>query len=137
MAVTSDAIEASRTSGAASWSALASAAGGEGTPLLHGEAVALGLRAEATLAAMLDACTADLPVAYGALLDAFGLPRRAADLGLSLDIERVLPYIARDKKTVGGTTTWLLPSGSPHDACVAPRRDVPTDAARAAIMHVL
>ncbi len=117
--------------------ALANASAGGGTPLLHGEAVALGLRAEAALAAMLDACTADLPAAYGALLDAFGLPRRAADLGLSLDIERVLPYIARDKKTVGGTTTWLLPAGSPDDARIAPRRDVPMDAARAAIRGVL
>jgi shikimate kinase / 3-dehydroquinate synthase len=117
--------------------ALANASAGGATPLLHGEAVALGLRAEAALAAMLDACTADLPAAYGALLDVFGLPRRAADLGLALDIERIVPYIARDKKTVGGTTTWLLPSGSPDDARVAPRRDVPPDAARAAIMDVL
>lgn len=117
--------------------AIANASADEGTPLLHGEAVALGLRAEAALAAMLDACTAGLPAAYGALLDAFGLPRRAADLGLTLDIERVLPYIARDKKTVGGTTTWLLPSGSPYDARVAPRRDVPMDTVRAAIMGVL
>jgi len=117
--------------------ALADASADAGTPLLHGEAVALGLRAEATLAAMLDYCAADVPAAYGALLDAFGLPRRAADRGLSLTVERVLPYIARDKKTVGGTTTWLLPTGSATEACVAARRDVPLDAVRAAIMDVL
>ncbi len=117
--------------------ALAKAPPGEETPLLHGEAVALGLRAEAALAAMLDACTADLPATYGALLDAFGLPRRAADCGLSLAIERVVPYIARDKKTVGGTTTWLLPTGGATEARVAPRRDVPMDAVRAAMMEVL
>ena len=116
--------------------ALANASKGENTPLLHGEAVALGLRAEAALAAMLDVCTADLPAAYGALLDAFGLPRRAEDLGLSLEIERVLPYIARDKKTIGGTTTWLLPTGHAPDARVAPRHDVPEDAIRRAIIEV-
>ncbi|MDQ2785535.1 MAG: bifunctional shikimate kinase/3-dehydroquinate synthase [Chloroflexota bacterium] len=117
--------------------ALADASVDAGTPLLHGEAVALGLRAEAALAAMLDHCAADVPAAYGALLDAFGLPRRATDLGLSLDIARVLPYIARDKKTVGGTTTWLLPTGSATEARVAPYRDVPMDAVRAAILGVL
>ncbi|MDQ6602746.1 MAG: hypothetical protein M3Z19_08455, partial [Chloroflexota bacterium] len=115
----------------------ADASAGERTPLLHGEAVALGLRAEAAMAAMLDHCAADVPAAYGALLDAFGLPRRAADLGLSLDIERILPYIARDKKTVGGTTSWLLPTGSASDARVTARRDVPMDAVRAAIADVL
>ncbi len=41
--------------------ALATASAGEATPLLHGEAVALGLRAEAALAATLDACSADVP----------------------------------------------------------------------------
>lgn len=108
-----------------------------GTPMLHGEAIALGLRAEATLAATLDACSAEVPATYRALLDAYGLPRRAADLGLSLEIERILPYIARDKKTVGGTTTWLLPVGTANDCRVAPRRDVPVDAVRRAISDVL
>jgi shikimate kinase/3-dehydroquinate synthase len=107
------------------------------TPLLHGEAVALGLRAEAALAAMLDRCDADVPAGYGALLDAFGLPRRAADLGVSLELDRVLPYIARDKKTVGGRTTWLLPSGEAAAATVAPCRDVPEIAVREAIAGVL
>jgi len=116
---------------------LTDASADAGTPLLHGEAVALGLRAEAALAAMLDYCAADVPAAYGALLDAFGLPRRAADRGLSLTVERVLPYIARDKKTVGGITTWLLPTGSATEARVAARSDVPMDAVRAAITDVL
>ena len=117
--------------------ALATVSAGAPTPLLHGEAVALGLRAEAALAATLDACSADVPAAYGALLDAYGLPRRAADLCLSLDLDHVMPYIARDKKTVGGTTTWLLPTGTASDCRVAPRRDVPLDAVRAAIAEVL
>lgn len=117
--------------------AAALARAGAGTPVLHGEAIALGLRAEAAIAAMLDACAADLPAAYGALLNGYGLPRRAADLGLSLAIDRVLPYIARDKKTVGGTTTWLLPAGSVGDCRVAPRRDVPLDTVRRAIAQVL
>jgi len=117
--------------------AAALAQAGEGTLMLHGEAIALGLRAEAALAATLDACTADVPAAYGALLDAYGLPRRAAELGLSLDIERVLPYIARDKKTVAGTTTWLLPEGRVGACQVAPRRDVPLGIVRRAISEVL
>lgn len=107
------------------------------TPLLHGEAVALGLRAEAALAAMLDRCDADVPAAYGALLDAFGLPRYAADVDVALDLDRVLPYITRDKKTVGGRTTWLLPIGSVDAGTVAPYKDVPETAVREAIAGVL
>ncbi len=117
--------------------ALAETTPGATAPMLHGEAVALGLRAEAAMAATLDRCAAGLPAAYGALLDAYGLPRRAADLGLSLDLDRIVPYIARDKKTVGGTTTWLLPEGSADDARVAPCHDVPLAVARAAIADVL
>lgn len=113
--------------------ALASAPPG----MLHGEAVALGLRAEAALAAHLDACDVGLPAAYGALLDAFGLPRRAADLGLALDLDRIIPYIARDKKTIGGRTTWLLPADAATDARVAAQCAVPLDAVRAAIAGVL
>ena len=117
--------------------ALADAPAGGPTPLLHGEAVALGLRAEAAIAATLDRCAADTPAAYGALLDAFGLPRRAQACGVAVDVARVMPYIARDKKTVGGRTTWLLPTGSADAATVAPCRDVPDDVARQAIADVL
>jgi len=113
--------------------ALADAAPG----ILHGEAVALGLRAEAALALALGVCAPDVPDAIGALLDAFGLPRRARDLGVTLDIARVLPYLARDKKTVDGQTTWLLPTGAAAERRVAPVRDVPLDAVRAAIAGVL
>lgn len=105
--------------------------------MLHGEAIALGLRAEAALAADLGLCDTAVPGAVGRLLDAFGLPRRAVDLGFALDVEAILPYIARDKKTVGGRTTWLLPVGAAGECRVAPTRDVPPDAARAAIMGVL
>jgi len=105
--------------------------------ILHGEAVALGLRAEAALAASLGVCAPDVPDAIGALLDAFGLPRRARDLGVTLDIARVLPYLARDKKTIGGQTTWLLPAGAAAERRVAPVRDVPMDTVRAAIAGVL
>src|SRR5262249_37448912 len=76
--------------------ALAQAANGS-TPLLHGEAVALGLRAEAALAAVLDRCDASVPATWSTILDAFDLPRHASDLNVTLDIGCVLPYIARDK----------------------------------------
>jgi len=105
--------------------------------ILHGEAVALGLRAEAALAASLGVCAPDVPDAISALLDAFGLPCRARDLGVTLDIARVLPYLARDKKTVGGQTTWLLPAGTAAERRATPIRDVPMDAVRAAIAGVL
>ncbi len=104
--------------------------------MLHGEAVALGLRAEAALAAMLDTCDAALPAAWGVMLDAFGLPRTASNLGFALSLDTIEPYIARDKKTIGGRTTWLLPTGGMDDARVAPRRDVPDDVLRAAIAGV-
>ncbi len=105
--------------------------------MLHGEAIALGMRAEVALAASLGACDADVPGYVARLLDAFGLPRRASDLGFALRIEDVLPYIARDKKTVGGRTTWLLPAGAAGACRVAPVRDVSPDAAREAIAAVL
>ena len=117
--------------------ALAEAVSTTETPLLHGEAIALGLRAEAAIAASRGWCTPEVPAAYGALLDAFGLPRRVRDRSISLAIEQVLPFIARDKKTVGGTTTWLLPAGRAGESRVAPHRDVPLEAVRAAIREVL
>ncbi|MDI3341310.1 MAG: 3-dehydroquinate synthase [Sphaerobacter sp.] len=84
---------------------------------LHGEAVALGMRAAARLGQRLGTCDAELVERQDALLDGLGLPRRYdGELG------PVLTHLGRDKKVVQGTLTWVLPTGPGH---VATRRDVP------------
>jgi 3-dehydroquinate synthetase len=72
--------------------------------LLHGEAVAVGLRAATALSVR----TAGLPVAERArlesLLDALGLPRRMPPL----PIARLLAPMARDKKRARAGVRWVL-----------------------------
>lgn len=90
---------------------------------LHGEAVALGMRAAVRLAHRLDLCDADLVARQDALLDRLGLPR-------TFDGEwgTVLAHLKRDKKVVSGTLTWILPEGPGR---VVVRRDVPIEAVEA------
>lgn len=73
----------------------------------HGEAVALGLRAVATIAHRLGRCRPETLARVDELLRAFGLPRE-------LDGQRASSLLARtkaDKKSAGGRVTWVLPTG--------------------------
>ena len=95
----------------------------------HGEAVSLGLVAEARLARRLglaDAATAERPEA---LLAVVGLPVRAA----GVDVEAVLTAITRDKKARDGRVPFVL---SPRLGEFRVVYDVPPADVRAAIAEL-
>jgi shikimate kinase/3-dehydroquinate synthase len=76
-------------------------------PVLHGEAVAYGLRAATRLGERLGVTPPARAGRIEGLLDRL-------DLGcepLALPIEEVLAVIERDKKRRAGTVRWLLPTG--------------------------
>ncbi len=75
-----------------------------GYTLLHGEAVALGMRAVTRIGCQLGLCDDADVVRTDALLDQFGLPRR-----VSLDPELVMARLGSDKKRSGGQQQWVLP----------------------------
>lgn len=77
-----------------------------GYSLPHGEAVALGLVAEATLADRLR-ISRDLAPAVASILGRLGLPTRAP---AGFDREAVIGAMAPDKKNRGGTIHFALPS---------------------------
>ena len=82
------------------------AAAGYGA-LLHGEAVAVGMRAAANIAVATGRCAPDLLERQQRLIRAFHLPETAA--GLSRD--EVWAFMRRDKKVEAGALRWVLPTG--------------------------
>ena len=75
--------------------------------LLHGEAVAYGLRAAVRIGEARGVTPPERASRIEHLLDAL-------DLGLSptgLDLDVVLGYLATDKKHAGGALRWVLPTG--------------------------
>lgn len=84
---------------------------------LHGEAIALGLRAAARLAERLGYCEPDLVARQAALLDRAGLPQTFTG-----ELSLVMDRMAWDKKAVHGALTWVLPVGP---GLVTITRDVP------------
>lgn len=87
---------------------------------IHGEAVALGLRAAVRLSKQLGMCDQALVDRQDNLLDQAGLPQR-----FSGNLDLVLDRMTRDKKAINNRLTWILPV-SP--GIVTVRRDVPMDA---------
>jgi 3-dehydroquinate synthetase len=84
--------------------ALEAAAGFE--RLLHGEAVAYGVRAAARIGEARGVTPPDRAARIERLLDAL-------ELGMSptgLDLHEVLGYMATDKKHAGGALRWVLPT---------------------------
>lgn len=80
---------------------------GESPPLLHGEAVGLGLVAASACAASLGLCPVGAPDAARAAVGACGLPTRVAGLpGNGVLCARML----HDKKTAGGRMRLILPT---------------------------
>jgi shikimate kinase / 3-dehydroquinate synthase len=86
---------------------------------IHGEAVALGLRAAARLGRRLGQCDDLLVERQDALLDSAGLPKRFEG-----DLDVVLERMGRDKKAVNNRLTWILPAAP---GTVSVRQDVPMD----------
>jgi 3-dehydroquinate synthase len=92
----------------------------------HGEAVSLGIVAEARLARRLGLADAATTARQEALLAAVGLPIRAA----SVDVEAVLSAITRDKKARDGRVPFVL---SPRLGEFRVVYDVPPADVRAAL----
>jgi len=70
----------------------------------HGEAVAMGMIAESTLAEKIGVAETGLSVRLTGLLSAFELPVRHA-----APVEKVLTHVQADKKRRGGRVKWALP----------------------------
>ena len=72
---------------------------------LHGEAVAIGMRGAATLAAQLGLFDEAAVERQAAVLARFGLP----DACPGIEVEALWRHMRRDKKAVGGGLRWVLP----------------------------
>jgi shikimate kinase/3-dehydroquinate synthase len=75
--------------------------------LLHGEAVAYGLRAAARIGLEAGVTPPERAERIGRLLDTLGL----AIEPLPYSLETVLGHLAADKKHAGGQLRWVLPTG--------------------------
>jgi shikimate kinase/3-dehydroquinate synthase len=87
--------------------------------LLHGEAVAYGLRAACRIGEAVEVTPADRSARIGALLDSLGL----AVEPLPYALDDVLAHLAQDKKHEGGRLRWVLPT----EDGVEIRSDVPDE----------
>jgi 3-dehydroquinate synthase len=97
--------------------------------LLHGEAVAYGLRAAGRIGVAMGVSPPDRVARIDALLDRLGL----GVAPLTYDVETVLGHLASDKKHAGGRMRWVLPTAS----AVEIRSDVPEDVVRDAAAAML
>lgn len=95
----------------------------------HGEAVALGMRAVARMAAALGLAGQELVERQDRLLDRLGLPRHFAG-----SVDLVLERLAYDKKAVRGELTWILPV-RPGEVVIT--REVPPEQVLAALDALL
>ena len=93
--------------------------------LLHGEAVALGMRAAARIGESVGTCGAEVVDRIDGALDRFGLPATAM-----LDPASVLARIGSDKKRSRGRLRWVLPLA---EGGVAIRDDVQEAVVREAL----
>ena len=107
--------------------AIETAAGYEG--MLHGEAVAYGLRAACRIGAALEVTPPARATRIEALLDALDLGRAPLPYPPAV----VLAAIATDKKHAAGRLRWVLPTASG----VVVRSDVPEEVVASAARRVL
>jgi shikimate kinase/3-dehydroquinate synthase len=107
--------------------AIEAAAGYEG--ILHGEAVAYGLRAACRIGVAVGSTPPERAARIEALLDALDLGRAA----LPHPLDAVLGAIVTDKKHAGGRLRWVLPTATG----VTVRSDVPDEAVEAAARSIL
>lgn len=73
--------------------------------LLHGDAVAIGMAIEASLAVRLGRAAPEVEIRQKDLLTHFGLPTRLPRVSLDL----LLEFISSDKKVFGDVPRWILP----------------------------
>ena len=99
-----------------------------GYEMLHGEAIAAGIRAEARLGVLMDSCSEADAERINQAVTMAGLP------GIShADPETVLPLLNSDKKRAAGKLRWVLPVSG---GGVTIRDDVPADATLQALLAV-
>jgi shikimate kinase / 3-dehydroquinate synthase len=96
--------------------------------LLHGEAVALGMRAASELGVLCGTCGRPEADRIGCLIDRFDLPSKAG-----LQEGRVMDRLGSDKKRVAGCQRYVLPIDG---GGVIIRDDVTEDAVRKALASV-
>ncbi|MCU0493670.1 MAG: 3-dehydroquinate synthase [Chloroflexaceae bacterium] len=103
----------------------------ESTPgyeaLLHGEAVAIGMHAEARLAAALGLCDDGLVQRQHTLLQTYGLPTAIPP---DLDRDEILALTLRDKKVQNKRIRWVLPTAV---GSVVIHNDVPQELVQAIV----
>lgn len=95
--------------------------------LLHGEAVAIGMHAEARIAAAMGLCDPAVVERQRRLLAAYGL---SVALPSDLDLDTLLALTLRDKKVRAGRIRWVLPTAIGR---VAVCDDVPETIVRAVL----
>jgi 3-dehydroquinate synthase len=104
--------------------ALEAATGYDSARLVHGEGVAIGMALAHRFSSRLNLCSMDDALRVESHLKAVGLPWRMADVPGDLpEAERLLAYIAQDKKVARGALTFILTHGV-GKAFIA--RDVPS-----------
>jgi 3-dehydroquinate synthase len=92
--------------------ALEAATGYDSRRLVHGEGVAIGVALAHRFSSRLNLCSMDDALRVEAHLRDVGLPWRMADIPGSLpDADRLLAYIAQDKKVTRGALTFILTHG--------------------------
>lgn len=88
------------------------AEGGYGGPLLHGEAVSVGMVMAFDLSVMMGLCSPDDAARVRAHLAAVGLPVVPPLVnGQPMNAERLLGHMASDKKVADGKVTFVLAEG--------------------------
>jgi shikimate kinase / 3-dehydroquinate synthase len=97
--------------------------------LLHGEAVAYGLRAACRIGETLGVTPAERGARITRLLDTLGLAREP----LPYPLDAVLEHLAADKKHDGSSLRWVLPTAD----AVEVRSDVPENLVREAAGSLL
>lgn len=105
------------------------AAGGY-SQLLHGEAVAVGMRGAAEIGRRLGITPPEVVVRQQTLIEKFGLPTHAS----GLDRDRVMAAMALDKKVSDRVITWVLLSGIGQTVL---NNAVPTDIVRDVVDSLL
>ena len=96
--------------------------------LLHGEAVALGMKAAGELGVICGTCNRNSSNRITDLIEQFGLPSSAP-----IDEPRVLARLVSDKKRIAGRQRYVLPL---DEGGVTIRDDVTDDAVRRALASV-
>ena len=105
------------------------AAAGFGDALLHGEAVAIGMRAAGLLSIRHLGCPAEDIAWQDEMVSRFGLGEPVA-----FDPDRVLGHMGADKKTIGGRLGWVLLEAKGSPRC---GQHVPEPTVREALDSVL